>query len=172
MSIKLLSSTLILSTIFIFIQPALADSNSTQQLLSKQYVANPNNFHSQIHPKFVPTSISHCEQSLLACAERALSYEQAELDLDTDTKLGKDISIAEIFIYPQPTLSQAEQSDIGVVVITKNVTKDDSVAGVRHRIAFVQQKDSSNNHYWKFVSHRYQWQCMRGREGWSKQLCP
>ena len=134
MSIKPLYRILILSGLFIFTQHALADTNHAQQLLTQQYVADPYNFYPATNPKPVPSSISQCKQSLLACAERVFRYQQAGLEvlgdlnvdeLDDDSKLGKSLNLVQLFIYPQPKSAKANQSDIGVVVMTENIKGDD-----------------------------------------------
>ncbi|WP_227430185.1 hypothetical protein [Psychrobacter sp. I-STPA6b] len=169
MKLKTIATACALFGTLIISQYTLAASSS----ITKQQASNPNNFHAGSSSKDIPDSIGLCSASLLACAERVLSYEQARLDVDANIKLGKNIGMAELFIYPQAR----SQPDVGVVIITEQPygdDGDDSVSGERHRIAFIEQEDRRGNPYWKFVSYRYQWLCARpGSDGsWSKNLCP
>ncbi|WP_230660902.1 hypothetical protein [Psychrobacter sp. I-STPA10] len=168
MTIKSMATTFILLGSFVMSQQALAQSNG----ISRQQAANPNNFSANTNTKELPKSISHCSGTLLSCAVRVLSDEWS--GMDSDVQLGKYISMAQVFIYPQAQ----SKPDIGVVVITEEPYGeeggDDSVSATRYRLAFVEQTNRQGNPYWKFISHRQQWQCARpGSDGsWSKRLCP
>lgn len=67
-------------------------------------------------------------------------------------------------------IGESEAGNLTVVLVTTKVDEDDSVSGIRYRLA-MSLGDVEDNTF-KLETLGRQYTCWRGRKTWSKKLCP
>ena len=110
----------------------------------------------ELWEKVAVAAPAECEATARICSLRFL--EAAELTL------GKNPIISEY------RLGERDGRNLTIVFVTYTVTDDDSLTGVRYRLA-VSLGDVEDKSY-KLENLGRQFTCARGHKGWSKARCP
>lgn len=97
-----------------------------------------------------------CSDGLQNCAKSFL--EQASVDLGTAP------------IYEFFSLGETGGRSLTIVFVTLKVTEDDSLTGIRYRLA-LSLGDVEDTSY-KLENLGRQFTCARGHKSWSKKRCP
>lgn len=123
----------------------------TAQSKIPRYVLLP-----QLWDRVEVSSLPECEGTPADCAKRFLDA--------SGTNLGNSP------VFRSYKLGERAGRNLTIVIVTSKVSDDDSVTGIRYRLA-ISLGDVEDRTY-KLETLARQYTCARGHKSWSKSLCP